>query len=280
MVHRILVGLAGTRYAEAVTHTALEIARSHDAEVTAVTAVDLATLRNVGPIPPGAGQAAKELREHRIEVTRECVQQSIEHFESRCQEAGVSFQLLKEEREQPFDFLISQSRYHDLTVLSLRGIFEYELSAGDGGDVSLTLVRLISEGVRPIVAVPAQPTQVKRVFAAYSGSVESAATLRRFLLLRPWPEIELRVATFEMDRARSQRLLTEVAKYCAKHHMEPELVHFPTSAQQHLLSEAEAWQADAIVLGNSAKSLILRRMLGETALQVIREAEVPLFLSQ
>jgi nucleotide-binding universal stress UspA family protein len=280
MLQRILVGLAGTRYAEAVTQTALEIARSHGAEITAVTAVDLATMRNVGPVPPGAGQAAKELREHRLEVTRECVQQSIEQFEARCQKEGVAFQILREEREQPFDFLISQSRYHDLTVLSLRGIFEYDLSAGDETDASLTLAGLISGGVRPILAVPSEARHVKRVFAAYSGSVESAATLRRFLQLRPHADIELRVATFEMDPSRSENLLAEVAKYCRKCNIEPDLIHFPADAQEHLLREAEAWQADLIVLGNSAKNLLLRRMLGETALKVIREAEVPLFLSQ
>ncbi len=40
------------------------------------------------------------------------------------------------------------------------------------------------------------------------------------------------------------------------------------------------WQADMIVLGNSAKNLLRRRVLGETALHAIRESTLPLFLSQ
>jgi nucleotide-binding universal stress UspA family protein len=40
------------------------------------------------------------------------------------------------------------------------------------------------------------------------------------------------------------------------------------------------WQADLTVIGNSAQNLILRRIFGETALSVIRNAEQPLFLAQ
>jgi nucleotide-binding universal stress UspA family protein len=43
---------------------------------------------------------------------------------------------------------------------------------------------------------------------------------------------------------------------------------------------ATLWQADMIVLGNSARSLLMKRVLGETALHIIRNADRPLFLSQ
>jgi nucleotide-binding universal stress UspA family protein len=279
-VSRILLGLADAQSAQATTQTAIAIAQRHQAEITAVTVVDLAKLRDVGAVPPGAGQAAKELREHRLALTRERVEQAIDDFQSQCQAQGVAYQILQEEHDEPYDFLISQSRYHDLTVLSLRGIFDYPIGDDLQEDTSLTLVRLISEGVRPILAVPAKARTPRRVFAAYSGSVASAATIRNFLQLQPFANIELQIATFEMDAARSQHLLEEIAKYCRPHHIEPQLTHYPESPRDHLLREAKNWQADLIVLGNSAKNLLLRRMLGETALQAIREAEVPLFLAQ
>ena len=175
MITRVLVGLTGTRYEEAVAKAAVEIAVKNEARLTGVTALDLQRLRNVGPVPPGGGQAAKELREHRIRVSHEAIEQSVAHFEQLCNEAGVEHQILHEEREEPFDFLISQSRYHDLTVLSLKGIFEYEISAGNQTDASLTIVRLISGGVRPILAVPSEMHEVKKVFVAYSGSISASA---------------------------------------------------------------------------------------------------------
>ena len=280
MVTRVLVGLAGTNYADAVVSSALDIARNNNAPITAITALNLQALRNVGPVPVGGGEAARELREHRVQVTRESVEAAIEHFESHCKQAKIEYRIKKEERDQPFDFVISQSRYHDLTVLSLRSIFEYDIRMANESDASMTLVKLISGGVRPILAVPPESRAVKRVFAAYSGSVESAATLRRFLQLRPYKDFELQIATFEMDQERSKRLLTHAARYCRGHGIEPETVHFPKTACDHLLEEATASGADLIVLGNSAKSLLLRRVLGETALNAIRESKLPLFLSQ
>jgi nucleotide-binding universal stress UspA family protein len=39
-------------------------------------------------------------------------------------------------------------------------------------------------------------------------------------------------------------------------------------------------ETDLIVIGNSAKSLMLRRIFGETALNTIQHSDVSLFLSQ
>ena len=47
-----------------------------------------------------------------------------------------------------------------------------------------------------------------------------------------------------------------------------------------LLPYAQDWDADLIVVGNSAQSLLLRKLFGETALHLIRHADRPLFLCQ
>ncbi|MCA9234806.1 MAG: universal stress protein [Planctomycetales bacterium] len=280
MLSNILVGLAGTKYAAAVEAAAIDLARRNRATLTAVTALNLHLLRDVGPVPPGAGQAANELRDYRVQITRAEVEASVARFQTACKAAGVAYRLKQEERDEPFDFLISRSRYADITVLSLRGIFEYDIRTETDSDASLTLVRLISGGVHPILAVPAEFRPVKRVFAAYSGSVESAATLRRFLQLHPFGDVELRIATFEMPEVRSAHLRSQVVRYCRGYGIDSETVHHAGAAKSHLLAEAEAWGADLVVMGNSAKNLLLRRILGETALRAMRESEIPLFLSQ
>ena len=54
----------------------------------------------------------------------------------------------------------------------------------------------------------------------------------------------------------------------------------PGSPKHQLLSYAEEWGADLIVAGNSHKNLLLRRIFGETALNLITNADRPLFLGQ
>ena len=55
---------------------------------------------------------------------------------------------------------------------------------------------------------------------------------------------------------------------------------FYGSPKDHLLPMATLWQADMLVLGNSAGNLLVKRVLGETALHIIRNADRPLFLCQ
>ncbi|NBS31364.1 MAG: universal stress protein [Planctomycetia bacterium] len=47
-----------------------------------------------------------------------------------------------------------------------------------------------------------------------------------------------------------------------------------------LVPYAQNWGADLIVAGNSAKNLLLRKLFGETALQLLRESPLPLYLAQ
>ncbi len=280
MIGSILVGLGGTRYAEAATRTAIDIARRHDASLTGVTVANLAKLQSAGPAPIGAGGFAKQLGEHRAGVTREAMDTCVALFESLCSKASVAYSIKCEERDEPFDFLMSQARYHDLTVLGLKALFEYGVPGVGNEDPALAIIRLLQGGVKPIIATAETYRPVQKVFAAYSGSAASAATLRQFAQLRPWADIELRIATFGNQAERAQRLLYRARKYCSSQRLDAETLHKPESAIDHLLPAAESWDADLIVLGNSAKSMLLRRVLGETALNVIRHASQPLFLSQ
>jgi len=279
MIKRILVGIAGAPYCETATRTAVDVAQRHDAEITGVTAIDMDAVRDVGPVPLGAGQEAKELREHRLKLTKEIMEASIETFKSLCKGANIKHQVLHEERQSPFDYLLSQSRYHDLTILGLKGIFEFGLPGIPQEDAGLFLVNLLSGGLRPIIAVPEEYRKVKRVLVAYSGSVESAATFRRFFQFQPLADIEVRFVTFG-EPERSQRLLSQASAYCAAHGFTVETHNAEGSPHNSLLEEAVSWQADMIVMGNSSKSLLLRRVMGETALHAIRHAELPLFLAQ
>jgi nucleotide-binding universal stress UspA family protein len=49
---------------------------------------------------------------------------------------------------------------------------------------------------------------------------------------------------------------------------------------QELVPYAEKWEANLIVAGNSAKNLLLRKLFGETALQLHRASPLPLYLAQ
>ncbi len=275
MLKRILVGLGGTPYTPFAIARAIELAQHHQAELTGVTVVDVRRLKRVGSVPPGASASARELREYRLEVAQEHVERAILQFESECRKAGVSYSVRQEEGN-PFATMASDARYHDLMIFGLKSLFEHDV-VRDPHDV---LVRLVEEGVRPLLAISPDSRPIHRILIAYSGSMESAKTIKWFAQLRPWPEAQLRVVTFEHPLEEAEQLVGDAGEYLRSHGFEPEEAYVAASPKHELLPYAAEWKADLIVAGNSARNLLLRRAFGETALNLITTADRPLFLAQ
>ncbi len=275
MSKRILVALSGTPYTDAAIRHALELARAHKTEVTGVTDVDLAKLANVGPIPVGAGAAAHELVEHRLQLTEQHVEESIGSYETACEKAGIPCRVVRETGD-PFDKLISQWRYHDLTVAGLRGLFEY----GVVHNPDDMLISLIAKGVRPILAVAREYRPIKRVLVAYGGSMESAKALKQFVQSHLWAKITLKIVSFDMPRDKAEDLLRDAAGYCLVHGYKAETEHREGSPRDRLLEHAAEWKADLIVMGSTSRARIFKHLLGDTALHAVCHADIPLFLTQ
>lgn len=275
MLKRILVGLGGTDYATTAINQAIALAMAHNAEVTGVSVLDEARLASVGPVPIGGGHYAQALKENRLTKAEELVEWSLKEFAEACRASGVRHQVLREVGE-PFSLMTEQARYHDLMIFGLRSLFEFDLVP----DPHDSLVRLVQAGVRPLLAVSRGFFPVRKVLIAYSGSMESAKTMKHFVQMRLWPSCQVRIVSFEDGGRNAEQLVADAAEYCRAHEMEVETDCVNGSPRDQLLPYANDWGADLTVIGNSAKNLLLRRIFGETALHAIRNAERPLFLAQ
>jgi nucleotide-binding universal stress UspA family protein len=275
MIKTILVGLGDLTYSKSATHFGLQLAQAHGAELTAVTLVDVQRLESTGPVPIGGGRAAKELREYRLKLTQEIVEEAVQHFEQSCHDAGVGFRLLREEGD-PFARMVDCARYHDIVVCGLKSLFEH----GVIDEPPRELIELIAGGVRPILAVTPQQRTIERVLIAYSGSPESAKTMKRFVQMRIWPNLAMRIVTFGDNEDEANRLLENAAKYCRHHGFQPETEYVAGHPMGQVLPYAAQWNADLIVMGSSARNFLLRNLIGETASHVVSHADRPLFLCQ
>jgi nucleotide-binding universal stress UspA family protein len=277
MIKRILLGLGGTPYTTVAIKRAAELAKRFDAEITGVTIVDVKGLRNIGLVPKGVLHTAERIAAQRVRVTKKMIRKAIGEFESVCAAEGIKYHVKREEREAPFDLMVSLARYHDLMIFGLRSIFDYDISFDEPKD---TLARLISSGVRPIIVVSDTIRPIQKVLIAYSGSMESAKTMKRFIQLRLWDDFKVKIVTFQSSEDKAQQLLSDASEYCMAHGYHVEAEWNPGSPKDLLLPMAAQWQADIIVLGNSARNLMVKRLIGETALNIIRNADRPLFLCQ
>ena len=275
MIKRILVGLGDVEHSLSAAEYGIDLARKFHAEVTGMTLFDADRLDDKGSVPIGAGAAAKELSDARIESAAAIIDAATAMFRGRCLEAKAPFDLLQETGD-PLSSFASEARYHDLIVCGLRGLFEHGVIEEPEDEFA----KLVQEGVRPLLVVGREHRPIRRVLIAYSGSMESAKTMKRFVQFGMFPSAELRIVTFHNDPRIGQERLEPAARYCRAHGLNPETECLAAPPHDELLPYANRWQADLIVMGNSAKNLLLRKILGETALHVMRHADRPLFLAQ
>lgn len=275
MIKRVLVGLAGTPYTPVAIQRAITIAQANSAEVTGVTVLDLSYVRRLAHVQ-SSWTRADDARGQRLAIIESRINESIREFEEACERAKIPYQLIEEEGN-PFSKLVDLARYHDLIVFGLRSIFEWEFQSGSPQEL---LIHLIGAGVRPIIAVSEKYRPISRVMIAYSGSMESAKAMKRFVQMNLWPEARLRIITFNPSDDEAYELLHAAEGYCRAHGYRVEYQPNPGQAKDLLLAAATLWQADMIVMGNSARSVWVRRILGDTLLNVLNQAEIPLFLAQ
>ena len=273
MVKTILVGLGDKQFSASATDHAIDLAQKHGARLRAVTIFNPESL-GAGAAPIGAGESARELREYRVAQTQQVMVEAVDYFEKAAKKAKLDYDVVLE-TEYSFETLISSSRYCDLIVCGLRHLF-----AGAEEHPPHELFRLVEEGVRPLIAVSDTFRPIERVLITYSGSTESAKTMRRFIQQRLWTDAALRIVTFDRDAESGQQRLDDASRYCQAHGFSPETEVVAQPPKDALLSYASGWNADLIVLGNSAKRLLLRRIFGETALHVVENADRTLYLCQ
>ncbi len=277
MIKRILVGLGTTRTAATVTAHAIDLAAVHAAELVGLTVTDTARLEWTGPRPMGVGVevASAALRADRHARVVADIASAREVFAERCRAAGVAHRLIDEEGD-PLEIAADLIRYHDMAVFGLGGLFEH----GVVPEPPDALERLIAEGVRPILAVPEEYRAVRRVLVAYSGSLESSKTFKHFVQSGLFATAAVRVVCFSDDLEAARRRCERAADYFHAHGRSAETDAVPGDPRGLLLGYATTWQADLIVAGNSGRSMIVRKLFGETALTLIRTSPLPLYLAQ
>lgn len=146
-------------------------------------------------------------------------------------------------------------------------------------DAESAIVHLVGCGVRPIVATAPRPRDVKRVLIGYSGSADSAKTMKRSVQLGLYPDAILRIAHVEGEVAGAKELLRDAAAYCREWGVEAETTMLSGSPATALLREAEAYDADLLVVGDSARGLLKRKAFGDVTLIALRDGGRPVFLS-
>ena len=268
---RILVGIGTDQSVDALTGYAIELSRRLEASVTAIGILDLPRLR-VAPSTMSASRTAQH-RFDAIDAASSVVTECIDEFVSKCHEAKIPFGV-KREAGAALDALLDTARYYDLLVCNLGGMFEHGIVSEPPDE----LRQVVESGISPVLAVGDRHQDVSRVLVSLSESVESAAALRSYARLNPFPKATTKLIHFGDGQTR--KFLDEAQSYLNAYGIDCETVLTDGKPKSSLLPLAREMSADLIVMGSSAKSLLRQRVFGETALRLFSQTEFPLFVGR
>lgn len=119
-VRRVVLALAAGPHVDAAITQAVALAQRHRAELEGIAIIDVDRLRNVGPVPIGAGWHAEGMREHRIAQARLAAADVLQRFESAALGSG-----------RPWSVQLLEGRPHDI-LGSLHGSDVLLAVAADG----------------------------------------------------------------------------------------------------------------------------------------------------
>lgn len=278
MLKRILVGVSGTPALEAKINYTLELARIHGAEVQLIDVVDVDRLGEIGPIPIGAGHFAERMIAKRIETSHEISDSAVRTFTNRCLAANIKAETLSHEGD-PLAVVAGLWRYADIVVLGARGWFDHKVL----DDPEEALGQVIATGVRPILAVPDEARQIKKVAIFYNGALEAAKAMKHYILFNPYPDVKEAELVCLGDSKTGERpddLLDDARSFLALHGISAQSHVIPSEdVVESALEFVEENNIDLIVMGGSYHRVLLSKRFGRATLGILRRANVPVFLS-
>lgn len=272
MIKRILAGMCDPQYTTTLSRYALDLAERFNAKVTAISVTDVVRLAHAGRVPSGASSLVQQMAIERFAENDEAIRSSMDIFVRRLNSADIACTVMQS-GGNPFKALANASRFQDLMIFGLKGLLEHGVTPEPPDE----LAKLISDGVKPILATPEEYREIRRVLIAYSGSIESARAMREFANLALWPDAVVKIVHFGSPEE-GVEFLRPARAYLLDKGIEAEVELIHGSARKQLLEQAAKWEADMIVLGSSAKSLLRKKIFGETAFDTMRNAELPLFI--
>jgi len=170
--------------------------------------------------------------------------------------------------------LLADWRYHDLTIIGLRGLFEYGV-LHDHGHLVLDV---IGAGLRPLLAVSEEHRRIQSAMVAYEGSSLSARAMKAFCMLGIWKPMPTTITCFAGQEGDAEELLHDAATYLESHTYPTTKKRIEEKPRNAILETMESCNADLLVMGAAKRTRLGRKLLGDTARYALENSTRPIFL--
>jgi nucleotide-binding universal stress UspA family protein len=279
MIKRILVALDPGVDTQVATRYGIDLARSHDAEVTGLTVVDL---KSIGKQAQGGGIGslyfAEQVEARLTAEARTKAEELKAAFSASTRAAGVYAGVLMLEGA-PVDEIARVVNAYDLLVVGKHPHFFYSHPE----ELTRTLVEVARRTIGPLLVVGDVYRPVERVLVAYDGSLHAGRALHSYAHLQPFgralPTTVLHVYEDAQDEPDSVVLVQQALVYLRAHGLEAH----PASVQgEHpetqILDYLRQHQVDLLVMGAHGVSRIEQLLTGSMTQALLEQSPTLLFM--
>ena len=286
-IREILLPLNSLSAGAAVLATAMTIARTFNAHVTALHVAS--DTRDLLPLA-GEGMTAtmiEELMEAAEKESRDRARAFRSMFERSAQDGNVAIREAGQELGRPTanfieivgqeeDLAAQRARLADLTVVPYP-------RASAGSSSSDTTHALLFDSGRPVLVVPGRTVETigKRVCLAWNGTAESAASV---LSAMTWMRQAgaVRILSAEGYQRRGPAA-ADLRTYLALHGIAADIEMFPSvgnSVGAGLLEAAHRFDCDLLSMGAYSRSRLRQLILGGVTRHVLESADIPVLMTR
>ena len=275
MLKSILLCLESAEQATPVIDFGVALAKTTGARVRGLTLVDTRRFEEAQVCESAVYLSMVSTRHAVTETIHEGAHKELSRL---CLKAKLDFDV-RRTSGNPLEVLPAESRFHDLTIISIEKL-DHRLAPGLA-QVALSLtdmLQLLRRGMQPLLVMPARPRQIERVLLVYDGTEASGRAIRSFLSLGVMREAECRLLAIGRDENQSRLMLAEMAEYCASHIPGIEMGYAAGKVRRVLMSYAKKWEADMLVLGAGRSHGWVQRLAGRASLDMATALECALFV--
>ena len=285
-IRKLLLPLTGTSAGESALTTALMVARTWEAHLTALhVRVDS---RDVAPLA-GEGLSGAMIEEMMSATERESSDRSTAvrtMFDRFVTEHGVTVSEPRQGAGATANFASITGREDDL-VAQLARLTDLTVvphpESGDDVSSSDALHAVLFDSGRPVLVAPqvATATVGHRICVAWNGTAESAAAV---LAAIPWMQRASAVRILSADEyQRRGPGAPELSSYLALHGIHVEIAQFRPLEREvgrGLLTAAREFGADMLAMGAYSHSRLRQLILGGVTRHVLENATLPVLMNR
>jgi nucleotide-binding universal stress UspA family protein len=273
MLKSVLLYLESVEQASPVIGFGVALAREGGARVRGVTLVDTREMEAAQDCESAVFVSLAHSRQAFADCVREGARAELS---KACLAAKLNFDVRRIAGD-PLEILPVEARFHDLVIAS-SGAIDRRLPQSAGSSLSIgDMLELLQRGVQPLLLLPAETRAVKRVLLVYDGSEAAGRAIRTYFSLGVMRDAEHRLLAIGVTEAGARASLAEMAEYCAGHCAALETGCAVGKTRRVLVPYAGKWEADLIVLGVGRGPRIVRRLLGQASLDLVRTLNCGLF---